>query len=288
MKLILSRKGFDSSAGKVASPILADGRMFSLPIPSKHAATRYQDITLCGCSLGDVVPELTSGRIRADGRTHLDPDLVASALPSRRSGWRGLFGQAGGAQTILAREGVGAGDVFLFFGWFRRAERRAGALRFAKGASNLHVLFAWLQIERVLDVASIPSAELPAWAHDHPHVRNNQHLTRNTLYVAAERLALDGVDTGLPGAGVFQRYDERLRLTKPDASRSLWSLPAWFEPQPRSKRPPLGCHADPTRWRRAGDRVELRSVARGQEFVLDADRYPEAVPWIRETVAIGR
>ena len=34
MKLIFSRKGFDSSAGGIPSPILPDGRMISLPIPA--------------------------------------------------------------------------------------------------------------------------------------------------------------------------------------------------------------------------------------------------------------
>jgi len=34
MKIILSRKGFDSEAGGYPSPILPDGTMLSLPIPS--------------------------------------------------------------------------------------------------------------------------------------------------------------------------------------------------------------------------------------------------------------
>jgi hypothetical protein len=80
-----------------------------------------------------------------------------------------------------------------------------------------------------------------------------------------ERLVLGDVDTGLPGSGV--------------------SLPAWFHPGP--KRKPLGYHDNLGRWARVEDRTELKSVARGQEFVLNLDRYPEALPWIRETVAIA-
>ena len=34
MKIILSRKGFDSKFGGMASPILPDGTLLSLPIPS--------------------------------------------------------------------------------------------------------------------------------------------------------------------------------------------------------------------------------------------------------------
>lgn len=33
MKIILSRKGFDSSVGGVASPLFPDGTLLSLPIP---------------------------------------------------------------------------------------------------------------------------------------------------------------------------------------------------------------------------------------------------------------
>ena len=44
-RLILSRKGFDSSAGGGPSPILNDGRIFSLPIPQKEKSPhRYLDL----------------------------------------------------------------------------------------------------------------------------------------------------------------------------------------------------------------------------------------------------
>ncbi|MBA3801209.1 MAG: hypothetical protein H0X18_19410 [Geodermatophilaceae bacterium] len=48
MKLILSRKGFDSAAGGCPSPILEDGSMLSLPIPDRTSPIRYRDITLRG------------------------------------------------------------------------------------------------------------------------------------------------------------------------------------------------------------------------------------------------
>lgn len=43
MKVILSRKGFDSSAGCIASPILPDGTLLSLPIPGE-SNTKYSEI----------------------------------------------------------------------------------------------------------------------------------------------------------------------------------------------------------------------------------------------------
>ena len=37
MKLILSRKGFDSQSGGCPSPIFPNGTLYSLPIPHDHS-----------------------------------------------------------------------------------------------------------------------------------------------------------------------------------------------------------------------------------------------------------
>ena len=120
MKIVLSRKGFDSSAGGVPSPILPDGRLVSLPIPDRYSQITYQQLTRGGVNLGDHVEDL-AGKSRAH-RAHLDPDLIADTLPRAR-GWRPLFGQVGTSQSHLENHGVGPGDIFLFFGLFRKVER---------------------------------------------------------------------------------------------------------------------------------------------------------------------
>ena len=130
MKVILSRKGFDSSAGGVPSPILPDGSMMSLPIPDKTSPITYQDIA----PHGPLVPELTKGKVRSHYGAHLDPDLMAGSIP-RELGWKPLFGQADADQRVLEGEGVGPGDLFLYFGWFRQAERRDGRLQLRPGRS---------------------------------------------------------------------------------------------------------------------------------------------------------
>lgn len=280
MKLILSRKGFDSVAGKCASPIFEDGTMLSLPIPSRASSVCYADLTLGGRPLGPLVGDLTRGRTRATYGVHFDPDLDPPSLP-RLPGWRGLFGQGGAAQSVLAREGVGPGDIFVYFGWFRRVEHVDGRFRFIRGAPNLHVVWGWLQVDHVIDIESA-RADVPSWAAYHPHVAHGAHITNNTLYVATERLVLGGADVGLPGAGVLPKFVDRLQLTKPGATRSTWSLPTWFHPG--VGRPALGLHGDPGRWVPADDHVALHSVGRGQEFVLDMANYPEAVPWLEVLV----
>ncbi len=62
MKIILSRKGFDSSVGKVASPIFPSGELCSLPIPV-HGSRRYEEIKIGGQSLGAIVNDLTQVKV---------------------------------------------------------------------------------------------------------------------------------------------------------------------------------------------------------------------------------
>jgi len=139
-----------------------------------------------------------------------------------------------------------------------------------------------MQIDEVVPVGSV---EHPDWMQYHPHLAGPRG-SGNSIYVARDKLALNGIDLELAGAGVFTHFDDRLQLTKPGSKRSLWRLPSWFAPD--ASRPALGYHTDPSRWRRHSDRVDLQSAARGQEFVLDTARYPEAIDWLRDLVKAGQ
>lgn len=75
MKLILSRKGFDASYGGMASPILPDGRLVPLPIPSNHDRATFADLAYEGVDMASLLHDLSGGRHRLDSTIHLDPDL---------------------------------------------------------------------------------------------------------------------------------------------------------------------------------------------------------------------
>ncbi len=76
MKIILSRKGFDSSNGGCPSPILPDGTLLSLPIPSKHDYIKYVDLHRSGKSFFEIIKEINPRtRIKEHWRCHLDPDI---------------------------------------------------------------------------------------------------------------------------------------------------------------------------------------------------------------------
>ena len=282
MKLILSRKGFDAKWGGCASPIFEDGSMLSLPIPDRQSCIPYRDIGgPDGNSIAPLVAQLTCGRIRARHGAHLDPDLRRESL-RRESGWRPLFGQAGAAQAHLARNRVDVGDLFLFFGWFRRVDGAIKRTRFVPRAPNLHVIFGWMQVGEVMDLSEAAPSKM-SWASYHPHLSARRDYTHNTLYVASERLG----ESGIPGAGVFPRLAPELCLTdlNPYLGRSSWRLPRWFAPRDR---PALSRHRDTKRWCVDDDCTRLRTVPIGQEFVLDLDHYPEAHEWLRSLFSLAR
>jgi hypothetical protein len=280
MKLILSRKGFDSSAGGVPSPIFPNGRMVSLPIPDKSSAVIYGDISYEGGSLGNLVVDLTSGRVPPHYHAHIDPDIVAGSLP-RLPDWHPIFGQTGQAQSHLRNNHVGPGDLFLFFGLFRRIETLNGSYTWVRDARPCHVIWGWLQVAEVLHLGnSRPQGY--EWAQYHPHFSRDAD-PNNVVYVAHRQLELDELAENLPGAGIFSQFSYSRQLTAPYAENlSTWDLPGWFHPG--DSRKPLTYHSDVQRWQKRGDRTELMSVARGQEFVLDCDEYPEAVQWARDLI----
>ena len=287
-KLIISRKGFDSGSGGCPSPIFPDGTMFSLPIPSGNEEA-FEDLQHGNVDIASVVSGITNGRMSGPNLVHLDPDLNFDAYRYRKDRpdwqqWRGMLGQAGIAQSHLNKQSVGSGDVFLFFGLYRRVEETAQGWHFVRGAPELHVLWGWLQVEQKFRVADLGSDDLP-WARHHPHLSAQHRDDRNTVYAAAAKLEL-GTDDGreIAGWGVFRRFDRRLVLTDPDgAGVSNWRLPRWFYPD--GNKPPLTYHPDRKRWRRDADHAYLRSVGRGQEFVLDLAHYPEGVKWLSDLVS---
>ena len=191
MKIVFSRKGFDSAAGGGASPIV-DGRPISLPIPAGMASrTTYGDLRL-----GEYAARASRGKLGAGDLCHHDPMF--------RDDGTCLFGQVGAAQTHLANRGVGVGDVFLFFGLFR--EEGSGEPH--------HRLFGWMEIERVVHLADCDEQERAVLgAHHHPHALE-MHGSNDCIYIG-------------PG-GTARRASAALRLTVPGGPPSLWQRPQWL------------------------------------------------------------
>jgi len=286
LKIILSRKGVDSSAGGFASPIFPDRSLLSIPIPDLRSPHQYRDLSAAvpaAGTLGRLVYQLSNGRLRGSSRVHIDPDLDSATLP-REPGWRALFGQCGAASQHLRGQGVGRGDLFLFFGWFREVEYHQRRWRYRPDAPDQHVIFGWLLVGECVSLDDAIETR-PGWMHYHPHL-NGDFALKNCLYTSATAVECESCPVLLPrrgGAGLCETYADARGLTAKGMNRSQWQLPGWLYPQ--SGRTALSYHASPQRWSRANGSTRLQAASRGQEFVLDCDAFPQAIEWAGQLLA---
>ena len=291
MNIIFSRKGFDLGNGRMASPILTDGSLLSAPILSDSAsASRLDSLCLNGHNdSSQILSDLSGGRISGSTTVHMDPDLCRGTRP-RLPGWLPAFGQVGSAQSHLRNKGVGLGDVFLFYGWFRNCEQINGSWEFRHGAPDIHVIFGWLQVGSIIHAGANPIGTIDTqypWLKDHPHVRDDGYQPNNTIYVASECLSFGGqIIPEVLGGGIFSHYTSALQLTAhstPDTrySRSEWCVPSFFFKNGGSK---LTYHSRVLP-RFIDDRAYFNIVARGQEFVYACDENEsDVIEWTKNLI----
>lgn len=189
MRIIFSRKGFDSTAGGGPSPIV-DGRPVTLPIPDTKGLSRtsYGDLRL-----GEHAARASKGKLGADDLCHHDPMFSGDGSCA--------FGQCGAAQTHLANQGVREGDVFLFFGLFAEEDR----------GEPHHRIFGHLVVEEIVALADGSPQELVDLAHPHALA---MHHSNDVIYRGPGRVAA--------------RASDALRLTVPGEPVTVWNRPAWL------------------------------------------------------------
>lgn len=266
MKVILSRKGFDSDFGGFPSPVLPDGRLLSLPIPSPNDKHKYQDLKLNkNKNYQQLMRELG---IKCSSQTcHLDPDIYPDCI-KRETGWLPIFGQVGAAAGHLDNQGVGEGDLFLFFGWFQKTVKSEKRLIFDKSDKGKHIIFGYLQVAKKI---SVGVGEVPTWALYHPHLSGSSFgKTNNTIYIASKTLSWN---PKLPGAGVFKFHDD-LVLSKDGLKRSIWQLPDFF------RNLVVSYHTDKS-WQGDG----FKAASRGQEFVIECN--DQLLRWVDDKIRVG-
>lgn len=229
MKVSISRKGFDSSkgGGNFISPILPDGTLLSIPIPTNLSSNiKYSNIVYKGRTYLDILQQL--GKDYSSRFVHLDPDMRFETLPQRDSLWRPTLGQSNESSSLshLNNQKFGIGDLFLFMGLFRQTEFYNGKLRFIPNSPKLHIIWGYLQVGNVYTEKGI----LPEWLHYHAHYdrdwSNDIKSKMNAIYEASDILSIFP-EENIKGSGVF-KYNERLVLTKKGHSASHWDLPSCF------------------------------------------------------------
>ncbi|MCK1211960.1 hypothetical protein [Streptococcus uberis] len=219
MKIILSRKGFDSKAGGVPNPILPDGTLLSLPIPTKNDYCTYHDLQYDGVAYSEILSQLKPKDLKIrDWNCHLDPDIRPEVYPVLPEGWIAGFGQINHSQGYLRNQNIGIGDLFLFFGWFKQTEGNLceGSLRYVKGAPDQHILYGYLQVGEL--VSEQDKLEEKFYWHPHSHPKRTTQKS-NMLYLPTKELTFD---KSRKGYGVFEFSENRI-LTKKGYSKAVWN-----------------------------------------------------------------
>ena len=256
MKLVFSRKGFDSSAGGFPSPII-DGKPISLPIPYPSSNVSYRHL-----DLGKIVKDLTGRKLTDKDLCHNDPDLEM-----------GAFGQVSSAQSHLHNQNIGSGDLFLFFGWFREAEIVNCNYRYKSDAKDHHRIFGWMFVDQKFSVGS----ETEKFRRKCTKYANHAHAIgkwgpNNTIYVASETFSLFGEHT-IKGFGNFKVSKQTLLTSDNAPSKRFWSIPEWLNPAKG------GCIPSYHDEKSYIDGM-LKTVGRGQEFVCHPRQNRKFKEWL--------
>ena len=200
---------------------MPDGTLLSMPIPSADK-DRYDDLCYNGLPYSRILQQLAPKK--TFGYCHIDPDIRDDCRAKSIEGWKPGFGQSGSAQGVLANANVELGDLFLFFGWFRKVELYNGCYRYIRTSrggfydhSDMHVIYGYMQIGEIL-TAKDRISEYP-W---HPHT-SDSHICNgtNAIYIPTEHLSF------LPerkGYGDFKSVKKDIEQKVAEEVESLYEL----------------------------------------------------------------
>ena len=257
-RIILSRKGFDSSAGGGFSPFDLDtGKYIVLPIPENKkdrdiSTPKYEDIKIEsryfeGCDASNLKelmwayhyrwpPIIKRNKSEESDYAHFDPWLGSCPWLSEDSDHHkgiGAFGQVDRAQTILCKNGVGEGSLFLFFSrfkpinWTKASRFNDIDISTEHLKEGVYFIYGWFKVGEVIDkFEKIDNSDLLSQGEKTKLKEHHPHATQkyfgecrdknNTIYIADKLLF--PYDT-VGGCGYFDRLSENLLLTATDSAQ---------------------------------------------------------------------
>lgn len=220
MKIIFSRKGSDSKAGGIPSPILGD-ELISLPIPGDKddflvGKVNYQTNSKI-IGLETLLCDLKY-KFPLNKTVHLDPwidnrILIDSEVKSRNVNAFGPF------YSLNTNRNIVSNDLFLFFGWFRQTLFDTKQTKYIFDGEDKHLLWGYLQVEKILATRE----EKDQYLNTNPDIHLHPHfLDKSPMIVPTSKLSFS---TNLPGQGVFNFSEIRV-LTKQNINqrRSFWDI----------------------------------------------------------------
>jgi len=280
MKIILSRKGFDSKYGGVPSPIMPDGTLLSLPIPNvgddKKANIEYKNLQFEDTNYAQIIAALTKGKKDKFlyEKCHLTPFLRKEVLP-RSEKWQQGYRQSEQSLSHLLNQKAEKDDLFLFFGWFRDVEKIDGKYQYVRNSKGRHIIFGFLQVG---DILPNPTGEQFPWSIPQEHL--GEKIENKAFFVARPTLSWDETK---PGAGVLNvKANPELILTKEGMTCSCWKL------QDFMKDMKISYHTENS-WKDGKDGY-FKSADIGQEFVISSERedlMQKLKDWAKELINKG-
>ena len=228
MKIILSRKGFDSANGGIVSPIMEDGSLITLPIPSKDK-DKFEDLSYGEHSYSDILRDL---KYKADPEypsCHVDPDLSIDRRKKKIDGWCPVFGQVNSSALYLRNTvGIQPGDLFLFFGNYHKVKFEDGRFQYVRRSgdfysdNDLQVIWGYMQIGRI--VTDPKEQKRYSW---HPHSSESYVAKEgsNVMFVAREKLSFNDK---MSGAGLLKFRKDRV-LTAEGCNKATWVKRPYYD-----------------------------------------------------------
>ena len=217
MKVILSRKGFDSSNGGIVSPIMEDRTLLSFPIPSNDKDS-YDQLIYCEDNYLKILKDLN---YKGGLNCHVDPDLDCKRRINKINNWIPIFGQINSSSGYLLNTvKVEEGDLFLFFGNFHQVKKVNGKYQYVHKTNDfyqdkdLQVIWGYLQVGKI-----VTDPEIQKQYNWHPHSSEDRISNpSNVMFVASDKLSFNDK---LPGAGLF-KFDENKVLTLEGFNKATW------------------------------------------------------------------
>jgi len=269
-KVVLSRKGFDSSAGGGFSPFDPQtGEYVVLPIPMGKSerkiskSLKYEDIHIKGNHL-DGYPETdlkslmramgvkkvtlqTKGKKEESEYAHFDPWLGHCPWLAEGSNHPiGAFGQVDRAEAHLHNKGVGKGSLFLFFSRFKpikpisqNSEKIIGSdISTEHLNKGLYYIYGWLKVKKVIQQYKdiIDDQSLKSLKSLHPHATEKYfeeyaRMERGKNTLYIADEFLFNDGSNFRGCGYFRTLNKGLLLTASKQESEKWMPTLWSLPE---------------------------------------------------------
>lgn len=227
MKIILSRKGFDSANGGIVSPVMEDGSMISFPIPSDDK-DKFEDLVYQGQPYSQILNDLNYKEDPKYPNCHVDPDLTLDRRKEKIDGWCPIFGQISSSAIYLKDTvKVEENDLFLFFGNYHKVKFVDGKYQYIRKTgdfysdNDLQIIWGYMQIGKIVEDSE--EQKKYSW---HPHsIESRVAEKSNLMFVARDKLTFNET---LPGAGVLAFREDRV-LTAKNCNKATWIKRSFYD-----------------------------------------------------------